>query len=682
MTRAGCGRVLLVVAAWALLAARLAGVSAPDFETDGTLIPQLSRVLAMANRGLVFQAAPGETLLLPAYDTGMFAIPSAVVVGLRAVFPEWRADLTLWTYLQFALFAVAVALVALPAVPLRLAAGAVVFLVAHVLGAGDDPLRGILAPHYYGYWAPPLATVVTLVWLLALTLPGRSGGLAKGALTVATGLFVGLLGTWRLDAAGIPVLAALGLAAGLGVRALVARLLLPQGHPERTTIAASRCVMFACLAFVLVTRVPAVALRSALAWHQEKTGIAHFQDSAVRGHLFWHNLYLSYASVPLSGPRAEWDDTVGWNHAAEYDPRLTTAQSAGQLSGDHDRALLALYVTTALEDPLLWLAAFGRRAGEIADLCWPSFVAALAALCVLASMAREGGELALGLPRGRFVLAYQSSAPHAGWLVGPLAAALLLVAAVLPPLCYSTLPWHARAVQLTTRALPWLLALALAERMAHAHEPYLDGAAPRVHRALVRALGRLVALGLTALVLVGGGGLARRRATIARLETLDVDGWAQAWQDSPRRLRVHLPAISTAAIARLGEGLRARHGAVKGGGTVDVREAQAAPAELLFTGWVGGHVVLWMRGRAPWPGKGAMRDQGGWVDVALTGPRPDSFRMRIPRFERGQVFSVLVPVPPSDSTPVDATVSLRTWPAATGGQPVAVVRGLTRTLSW
>lgn len=107
-----------MVVAWAVLALARAGVPAPDPESDATLIPQLTRVLSTASAGHLFQAAPGESFILPAYDLGMFAWPSLAVVAIKAVAPGYQPDLTLWFDLQFALFALAVLVCALPAVPL------------------------------------------------------------------------------------------------------------------------------------------------------------------------------------------------------------------------------------------------------------------------------------------------------------------------------------------------------------------------------------------------------------------------------------------------------------------------------------------------------------------------------------------------------------------------------------
>ena len=633
---------MLVLAAWAVLACALSGVPAPDPEADGTLIPQLERVLAAASAGHLFCAAPGESFVLPAYDLGMFAWPSLAIVAAKATCaPAWQPGLLVWIQLQYALFAVAVLVCALPAVPFRLSTGAVLFLLVHVVGAGADPLGGLFAPHYYGYWAPPLGALVGLVWALAISGAPRPG---RWTLTVAAALFIGFLGTWRVDAALIPALGALA----LGGRALCRR-------------AFGTAAL--CAALVLVSRVPDLALREALAVHQAVSGVAHFEDGGVRGHLVWHNLYLSYASVPLAGPRAEWDDTVGWLHATEYEPRLTTAQSRGRLSADHDRALLGLYATTASEHPLLWLGALAKRAGELADLCWPSLV--LTGITLLLWQVMAGG----ALEPGPFRIACQLPArsPEPAW-----AALCMLGAAALPPLLYSTLPWYARAAQMTARALPWLLALA--------------GAGTRRDERAVparacRVAWRLAACALGALVLWTAAGELARLAYVAGLDGLDLAGWARRWDEDARRLRVHLPDAPPATLASLAAAMRARFGVVKGGGVLDLRD-RTAPARVLCVARVGLHVVVWLRGTAPWPPKGSMRAEGGWLDLALDGPCPGVYRARIPAFDRDQIVPVLIPVAPADDTPVTARMSLRAWPLTTGAQALATVHGLTRGFAW
>lgn len=590
-------RVLLVLFAWVILGLSLASRPTPDPEADATHIPQLERVL----EGRLFQAAPGRTLLLPAYDPGMFAIPSVVLATARAtIAPAWQPGLELWTWLQYALYALAVWILCLPAVPLRLSIGAVVFLVGHVACAGSDPLGGLFAPHYYGYWAPPLACLVTLVWLLSLASGPRPG--ASG-LVVAAGSFVGVLGTWRVDAALIPALAAIAFAGW----ALATR--------------AGRGVVLACALFVVLTRGPDLALRGALFAHQAATGVEHFQASGgVRGHMVWHNLYLSYASVPLAGPRAEWDDEIGWLHACEYRPRLTCAGSAGKLSSEHDQALFWLYVTTALERPLMWLEALGTRAVEVANLCWPSLV--------------------LGFLWGPLRL--RRARHPALWA----AAVALLAASALPPLLYSALPWYARAVQTTARALPWLAALAAVDAVPAGTAPL----APEF--AVARRAGVYVA---AALAIVAGLGQACTLAYERGLAHLDLAGWTRRFAEDPRHLRSALAAIPAATRAALADQTRRAHGVVQGGGQLDHRGADA-PARLVSLARVGLHLVLWLEGTAPWPGRGAPRDLGGWVEVELGDAR---YRMRVPRFERGESIPVMIPVAPADDAPVSGRVYLR-----------------------
>lgn len=672
MTRGGWLRAALVTVALVALAVRLSTVPLPDFESDGTLIPQLTRVVEAGNQGLLFQAAPGVSMVLPAYDLGMFAWPSLAIHAVKSVWPGWTADLSIWSWLQFAFFAGAVCVCALPGVPMRLSAVAIVFLVGHVVLAGDDPLGGLFAPHYYGYWAPPLAALVTLVWLCALTLPARPG---RRVLTAAAGLFVGALGTWRVDAALIPALAALGLAAVLALSAVVARLGLAPGDAERAAVRARLPLTLFCVAFVAFTRVPDLALRGALGCHQSATGVKHFEGGAVRGHLYWHNLYLSYASVPLAGPRAEWDDTIGWFHACEHEPRLTTAQSEGVFSRDHDRALLSLYLTTAFEDPVLWLTALAKRGVELADQCWPSLCGTLMAIGVALAMKRGARPWTLELPRGHLSVAFQDSGAGATWSLGPVVALAVLSATALPPLLYSTLPWYARATIVTARALPWLMLAGFASAGSEA-------LTPRVDRSLRRASVRIGLIGVGALWTLGTAGLFLHAAYVSGLNHLTLERWAALWDASPRRLRTHLPHASRGTLTRLAQMMRDRYGVVKGGGIVDTREAPHAAAKLLTIARVGTHVVCWFEATAPWPGKSAMRDSGGWLDLELTGPCPGSYRMRVPSFARGEIFPVLVPVSPADDTPVTARLALRAWPAATGSVPVATVHGLQRSLSW
>ena len=225
---------------------------------------------------------------------------------------------------------------------------------------------------------------------------------------------------------------------------------------------------------------------------------------------------------------------------------------------------------------------------------------------------------------------------------------------------------------MTPRALPWLLALAGASALRDEREvPARAGRAAR----------RLAACALGALVLWTAAGELGRLAYVAGLDGLDLAGWARRWDEDARRLRVHLPDATPATLAPLAGAMRARFGVVKGGGVLDLRET-AAPARVLCVARVGLHVVVWLRGTAPWPPKGAMRSEGGWLDLALDGPCPGIYRARIPAFERGQTVPVLIPVAPADDTPVTARMSLRAWPLTTGSQALATVHGLTRGFAW
>src|SRR5207248_1191176 len=106
----------------------------------------------------------------------------------------------------------------------------------------------------------------------------------------------GVLGVWRVDAAGIAGLAVLG-TGGLALARIAAAGILPAGQPERARLARGRRLVFACLAFVAVSRLPDLSVRGLLAAHQSATGIVHLGAQHGTGHMLWHNLYLSYSAV-------------------------------------------------------------------------------------------------------------------------------------------------------------------------------------------------------------------------------------------------------------------------------------------------------------------------------------------------------------------------------------------------
>lgn len=664
MARENSLRLLVFLIALAAILLRFVAVPAPESTGDPTLIPELTSLVKTAAAGHPLQIEPGVSVNKAGYDPGMFFYPSVALTLLKGRIP---ADLSVWLWLQLGFLVCGCALLLMPGVPLEIGAGAVAALAGAVV-VGDNPLPDMFSFHYYGYWAPPLAALVTLVWLLALPDAPRR-------VTVAVGLFVGALSEWRVDAGAVPCVAALGLAGVLGARRLAAG---AQVEQARRGVA----VLLACLAFVALTRVPDLAVRATLGVHQAVSGVRHFAGEHKKGHMLWHNLYLSYGSDELNSRHIEWDDAIGWLHAAEYDPGMAGLPGDGALSAAHDAALRGLYLRTAFDDPALWLRAAGSRAAQLADrIGWPWIGLALCALVLGWGLAWSGQPLALALPWGRVRLVFEGTQAVTGWGHGPLVCALVIGAAALPPLLYNALPWYTRAAQMAVRVTPLLLALGIAARAAAARAEVT--ATPVIDRLVLRAAGRLACAGAGALVIFLAAGQLHRACAV-RHDVADLDALIRQWDADPRSLRVRLAETSPDVASRIVEQILRRHGPVKGGGQVLQFPDEARAGQVRVAAWVRGHLLIAYRSAAAWPGNGLLRVHGGWADLDFQGARSFRYRVRIPPFTPDCDLLWMIPVAPHQPDPLTVTVQLREFGLRYQDPGVLVARlvDLKRTPTW
>lgn len=631
-------RMLILVAALLVLGARYACEPVP-VAGDPTLIADLGHLTRTAAAGHALQIQPGVSVNKAGYDLGMFFYPSVAL----SVFPRWlAADLTIWPKLQLAAFAMACALMVHIA-PLRVGAAGAGVLALGALFAGDHPVLGMFAFHYYGYWAPPLASLVSLVWMLALPRVTRRA-------TVATALFVGALAVWRVDAGAIPGVAALLLALVAGVRHAAARLRAPHERSRRDLRTAAFCI-----AFVLIGRVPDLAVRAALTAHQASSGVNHFSAGRSMGHMRWHNLYLSYSADELNPLGIEWDDLVGWLHAIEHEPRMAALPDCGSLSDLHDAALGDLYVRTALEDPALWWRAFTTRADGLFTEIGPAWIGlALAALALAWALAWAGeSPLAIPLPWGRVALRFDGPSRVSGWGHGPVAVLAMAAAAALPPLFYNASPWYVRAAKLVVRAGPLLLAAALAARRASGPRT------PETDRLVLRAALRVAAAGAVAILVFFGAGFAHRAATGRPLTApppppRDAAELARRFDKDPRELRASLAAAPAIDISPLVDDLvRTRPSA-----RIVQFPTDLEAGTLRAVAQVRGHLLVAFKCARAWPKNALVRGRGGWLTVSYQGARFQKYQLRIPPLSKGDDALWMLPVLPG-APPSLVTISLR-----------------------
>ncbi len=285
----------------------------------------------------------------------------------------WLIDLTgaSWAQVQFGLFAVALGLLSLRAIPLSVALGAnLAFFVAFA--------TGVLYWSWDVYWAPALSVLMTLAFLL-------NAGSSKQVPTfcaIVFGAFVGLLGLVRQDAGLIAQASALVFLLWCGVdwtrrvrdareykpdnarHSIESPWVKPSPQPESipatttlnkqfrySTKTGKRLIVLA-LCFLAATFIPKAVFRA----HVALSGVE------VRGNLEhgpWHNLYLGMGFNANAHPETAnpygivWDDTVGAEHAAR----------AGAVFGspEYMPTMRALFFRIVLHDPVFYLKSVMSR---------------------------------------------------------------------------------------------------------------------------------------------------------------------------------------------------------------------------------------------------------------------------------------------------------------------------------
>jgi hypothetical protein len=243
-------------------------------------------------------------------DPGIYWLVHHIIALGKAFNPGWSPSETLVYPLQFCVLAMVLLMLSWRIIPINLfICGTAVFFLAFNYT--------IFYWSWDVYWAPAVAVLLTMTFLLSVT-AWPEGGMLPWIAAMAYGLSVGLLGLIRQDSGFICQAAAFAFASCLLFYWLAMR-----GKDLIRRVHARSAILVLC--FIAATTAPRLAFSAEVGLIQ-LIAPPHPALAGNMEHGKWHNVYLGIGfNVPpygrLSNPYGiAWDDNIGALHAVEEDP--------------------------------------------------------------------------------------------------------------------------------------------------------------------------------------------------------------------------------------------------------------------------------------------------------------------------------------------------------------------------
>ena len=239
-------------------------------------------------------------------DPGIYWLINHIIAIGKIFNPSWRPSEEIIYPTQFCIFALALLLLSWKTIPLNVFVSAVVIF-----------FLGFRYSLFYWswdvYWAPGLAVLVCLAFLLSVT-EWQERPLRTMTVGIMLGLFVGLLGLIRQDSGLIAQASA-----GAALLCLLFYWFVPRSHNNKLHARVVLCI--AC--FTIAASLPRIVFTyevKLIEWITPARVVGNLQ------HGLWHNLYLGIGfNVPPYGAASniygiKWDDSIGALHAVEQNP--------------------------------------------------------------------------------------------------------------------------------------------------------------------------------------------------------------------------------------------------------------------------------------------------------------------------------------------------------------------------
>ena len=296
----------------------------------------LSVILDQANRGNFFQCAPGISFRQVSGDLGLpYLAVMAIWLVRQVAGTGWKADYLIYYDIQFIVLLITALLFTARHVPSKIYYGVLVALAA---GFATHTLFW----HWSCYWAPPLAVLVTLAFLLT---QGTPAARLHPGFAVACGGAAGLLGLLRQDAgliSRVAVLFFIGLVGLVWLWEIVRRIPAADREPR---IRHLRMLAGSAL-FLAGTAIAPQAFQLHTTILQRLTGVDH--TVGIGAHGIWGGPYASLGIYQNDNPYGiAWDDAATSWQVKRENPAL---HDANDLAFDYTQR--ALYFKVLLDDPI------------------------------------------------------------------------------------------------------------------------------------------------------------------------------------------------------------------------------------------------------------------------------------------------------------------------------------------